>query len=408
MNILFISSSFKGGGISAYAIEVINCFKAEHNISVIIGDDQRSPLTDVSVYHYETKKTSFENARKILKLIVDEIKPDVIINSFGIIFPLILPYLPNNIKVITVSHSLRYNEADVAGINSKYADHVIALSHYNAQYLKKTFHVEDSKISVIYNCVEDVLKNNTGFIAQKKKNNPLNIVFVGGTSAAKSPEIIFSVMKALSTTDANFVFYFMGAKTPTLSKFQPFKYISDTYSFDKRFVFTGRVCRDEALKIISEANIFLIPSRREGCPMALLEAMRYGSIIITSDFHNACCEMITNNENGIVIPHREIDAFNKTILDILNNHESYYGLYDRCYLSYLNNYSIPVWQEQMNVLLKDSILKHKQRKRKLRKLSYLFDLLKMKLRFRYNKIHVFFNEEIRSALFFAKEYYRNK
>lgn len=170
MNILFVSSSFHGGGISAYALEVINCFKAVHNISVIIGDDSRSPLTGVKVYHYETKNTSFDNACKILNLIVNDIKPDVIINSFGVVIPLIIPYLPDSIKVISVSHSLRYNEADVAGINAKYADHVIALSNYNAKYLKKTFHIDDHKISVLYNCVEDELKADTSSIEQKKKN----------------------------------------------------------------------------------------------------------------------------------------------------------------------------------------------------------------------------------------------
>lgn len=408
MKILFVSSSFHGGGISAYALEVINCFKAEHDISVIIGDDSRSPLTGVKVYHYETKNTSFDNACKILNLIVNDIKPDVIINSFGIVIPLIIPYLPDNIKVISVSHSLRYNEADVAGINAKYADHVIALSNYNAQYLKKTFHIESSKISVLYNCVEDVLKADTSSIEQKKKNTPLNIVYVGGTTAAKSPEIVFHVMKELSKTEASFKFYFMGVKTPTLSKVQPFKSLSDLYSFDSRFVFTGRIPREEAMKIMREANIFLIPSRREGCPMALLEAMRYGTIVITSDFHNACSEMITNDENGLVIPHNKLSAFKDTILDIVNNHEKYYNLYNNCYHSYLNNYSVPVWQSRMNEIINHSVLTHKKRKSKIEKMSYMLDLMRMRFRFRYNKLHIFFNEELRAARYFAKEYYRNK
>ena len=408
MNILFVSSSFKGGGISAYALEVINCFKAKHNISVIIGDDSRSPLIGVKVYHHETKNTSYENACKILKLIADEIKPDIIINSFGIVIPLIIPYLPNNIKVITVSHSLRYNEADVAGINSRYADHVIALSYFNAQYLKKTFHIENSKISVIYNCVEDVLNTSVKSIEKKKKKKPLNIVFAGGTTAAKSPEIVFRLMKELGKTDAEFVFYFMGAKTPTLSKLQPFKYISDLCFFDSRFLFTGRVPRDEALKIFQEANIFLIPSRREGCPMALLEAMRYGTIVITSDFHNACREMIVNKENGLIVPHKEIVLFKNIILDIIKNHEKYYYLYNESYNSYLKNYSVPIWQKQMNALINNTILTHKRRKSEISRFLFFFDVMKMKLRFKYNKMHIFFNEEIKSALYFIKEYYRKK
>lgn len=408
MNILFVSASFKGGGISAYAIEVINCFKTNHNISVIIGDDSRAPLKDVKVYYCETKDTSFENASKMWHLIVDEIKPDVIINSFGVVFSLILPYLPNSIKVISVSHSLRYNEADVAGINSQYADYVIALSNYNAQYLKRSFHITDSKIGVVYNCVYDILNANTESIEIKKKNKPINIVFAGGTTSAKSPEIVFQIMKSLSKTEASFNFYFMGANTPALKKLQPFKSVKDLYPLDSRFVFTGRVPRDEAQRIMRDANVFLIPSRREGCPMALIEAMRYGTIVITSDYHNACREMISNTENGLIIPHNNVAAFADTILDIINNHENYYYLYNNCYRSYLSNYSIPVWRERMNLIINSSVLKHKNRKDKISKLHFLFDAFKMKLRFRYNKLHILFKEELKSALFFTREYYKNK
>lgn len=46
MKILLVTSSFRGGGITSYAHEVVNCFSKGNDMSVIIGDDTQLPLTD--------------------------------------------------------------------------------------------------------------------------------------------------------------------------------------------------------------------------------------------------------------------------------------------------------------------------------------------------------------------------
>ena len=156
MKILFATSSFSGGGITTYAHEVINNYASFHDVSVLVGDDSKAPIINkrVNVYKVECSDVSIQNAKKILTLVHEEIRPDVIINSNAQIITLIAPYLSKDIKLITVAHSLKYQEADVAAFNHSFVDGIVALSKSGKTYLQKRFLIKDGeKIKVIYNFV---------------------------------------------------------------------------------------------------------------------------------------------------------------------------------------------------------------------------------------------------------------
>lgn len=400
MKILLVTSSFLGGGITSYAHEVVNCFSKENDVSVIIGDDSKSPFdkSKINVYKLESTDFSEVNAKKLVHLINNEICPDVVLNSNSALMSLIIPYINDNIRIISVSHSLKYNEADTAGLNSEYADGLIALSSYNKDYLCRKFNIVDrNKVSVIYNCVEE--KNNAKDLREKKKKNKkLKIVFAGGTSAAKSPELVYNVMQKLLKTSINFEFYFMGANSPTLQSIQKYNSLQDLFKPDSRIIFTGRIPRKEAEAIISSANIFFVPSRREGCPMAMIEAMRVGCIIITSDFKNACQEMIEDGVNGYVIPHNNIQAFVDRITDIIKHHDKYLSMYETCFNNYCNRFSFAPWKRQMTDVIVSNLLNHKKRKVEFNERQYAKDLKWLILRHKYNKFHMLFFETLKSAI----------
>lgn len=406
MKILLVTSSFRGGGITSYAHEVVNCFSEDNEMSVIIGDDTKLPFdrTKVKVYNIESTDFSVVNAKKLIKLINEEIKPDAILNSNSALMSLVSPYINDKIRIVSVSHSLRYDEADTAGLNSKYVDGLIALSTFNKDYLCKQFKISGrDKVSVIYNCVEE-LKDALLLREQKKKNAKIKIVYAGGTSAPKSPELVYNIMQRLLKTDANFEFFFMGANSPTLKSIQRYNSLQDLFEPDPRVIFTGRIPRQEAESISSSANIFLVPSRREGCPMAMIEAMRAGCIIITSDFKNACQEMVEDGVNGFVIPHKDESAFVDKILNIINHHEKYLPMYDACYDNYLRRFSFNPWRNQMVGILESTILNHAKRFVDFDIKRYKTDLKWLIRRYRYNKYHMFLFETLKSAIPFYIKY----
>lgn len=400
MKIVFASSSFGGGGITSYAHEVINNFSQGNDFSVIIGDDTVSPIKvkNVKVYKYECSDLSVANARKILDLINNELKPDVLIGNFADIIPVIAPYLLDTIKLLTVSHSLKYEASDIAGVAHRYIDTIIAASSsYNKKYLEDRFHITDkNKVKIIYNFVSDI-PDADKIRKAKMDQDPIAIVYPGGSSGSKSPDIVVQVLLKLLKTNAPFKFYWMKDKGIAFSKYTKFFGLSSVSDItgvnDSRLVFPGRLpTREDAVNLISHANILLFPSRREGCPMALLEGLRVGTIPIVSDFGNANKEIVNDRNNGFIISHQDIDGFAERIIDIINNHNKYSYIYENSREYYKQNLSFSVWKKKMETVIYDSSSNHIKRKSLPSSLAILYNIVKIKLLIRRCIVERYFQE----------------
>lgn len=403
MRILLASSSFGGGGITSYALELIDKYSVGNDFYVMLGNDTKSPINNknVKIVYRNMSDISMANLKKTVEIINNEIKPDIVINSFAKVISLIAPYLNNNIKLITVSHSLKYIEAELAGMNNKYVDNIIALSHSGKRYISKHFSIKDTdKISVIYNFVgEDPQAEE--YRKRKLENKTINIVYPGGCAGSKTPELVIRVLRELQKTDLDFKFYWMGGNYIHLSRHFPFLGLNDIRDLvkkDERIIFTGKVPREEANEIISNANIFFSPSRREGCPMSLIEAMRVGAICIVSDFPIANKEIIEDGKNGYVIPHTNINGFVERIKDVINNHAEYIHIYDNSYKTYYEKLRYENWKTQMDNIINNSQTSHCTRRKSISEIALRMNVLKFKLRKFICKLDVTINEDIKVLL----------
>ena len=412
MKILFATSSFSGGGITTYAHEVINNYALSHEVSVLIGDDSKAPINKekVTVYNVECNEVSLENAKKVLALIHGVIRPDVIINSNAQIITLITPYVDANIKIITIAHSLKYREADIAAFNHSFVDGIVALSKSGKTYLENRFRIKDvDKIRVVYNFVSACDKA-VDIRTKKKASKPITIVYAGGTAASKAPEIALKVMKRLHRTSLDFAFYWLGALTPTLKRIQPFHSIKELIPEDSRIRLVGKVNHEEAIRLISNANVFFSPSRREGCPIALLEAVRVGCIAVVADYDNANKEIIKNGHNGFVVQHKDVDKMVATISMIIKNHDDYKDIYDKSYESYQKGFSYTTWKNDMDCLLDSLGKKYCRRHAKFNTLHYLWKRISLQVCLKYDTMHSLLFEYLPSAKGMFVEYlkYHNK
>ena len=403
MKILLASSSFGGGGITSYALELIDKYSVGNDFYVMLGNDTKSPINNknVKIVYRNMSDISMANLKKTVEIINNEIKPDIVINSFAKVISLIAPYLNNNIKLITVSHSLKYIEAELAGMNNKYVDKIIALSHSGKRYISKRFSIKDTdKISVIYNFVGEHPQAEE-YRKRKLSNKTINIVYPGGCAGSKTPELVIRVLRELQKTNLNFRFYWMGGNYIHLSRHFPFLGVNDIRDFvkkDERIIFTGKVPREEANEIISKANIFFSPSRREGCPMSLIEAMRVGAICIVSDFPIANKEIIEDGKNGYVIQHTNINGFVERMADIITNHEKYTHIYECSYKSYREGYAYDSWKTQMDNIINNSQASHCTRRKSISEIVLRINALKFKLRKFFCKLDVTINEDIKVLL----------
>lgn len=385
MKVLLANSSFGGGGITTFAMQLIACLSVDTELIVVLGDDKKAPIKDsrVKVIYRDTSSLSVENALYFINLINNEVKPDVVLVSAATIIPVIAPYINDDIKLVTVSHSGRFFHTDYCALNHIYLDRIIAASSsYNKKYLEKRFNIQDKgKIKVIYNFVSEN-KRLESLRFNKPKQIPISIIFAGATSVHKSPELVSQIVSKLLKTDLDFRFYWTGYTsiplTTTILKHSKFNDIKQLLPDDPRLIFPGRIpSKDDYDMFLGSANVFLAPSKNEGCSMAILEAHRAGCILVVADYENSNREIVEAGKSGFVIKHDDIDGFVRVLSDIIKNHSAYTSIYENSHKTFVELLSYPIWQRQLIEVL-NCDFSHKQRYTTISKLKICYDIYKMK------------------------------
>lgn len=88
-------------------------------------------------------------------------------------------------------------------------------------------------------------------------------------------------------------------------------------------IFAGRAGGEKLVKYYEDADIFVLPSEREGMPLALLEAMAMGLPIVGNNV-TGVADVVHNGGNGLLVPYNNSDALREAIIKITEDR----GLYD--------------------------------------------------------------------------------
>lgn len=415
MKILLANSPFGGGGITTYAVQLIKCLSADSDLTVVLSDDKIAPIEDnkVKVLYYDTKLLTIRNARFFINLINNEIKPEVVIASAAPIIPIIAPFLNDNIKVITVSHSGKFYHSDYSALNNQFVDKIIAASSdYNKRYLERKFKIYDKqKIDVIYNFL-DGNKDLEGLRFIKKTQTPIKIVYAGGASVHKSPELVAQIVYELLKTKLDFRFYWMGKPTipltTTIMRHSKLKSIKQLFPEDSRLVFPGFIpSKKDFDNLLGGANIMLAPSHNEGCSMALLEGHRAGSIFIVSDYGNSNSEIVRKGNSGFVLNHSDVNEFVEVIKGIIENPKDYEYLYENSHNTFITYLSYGVWKNKIFSAINNS-LNHKRRHSHISNVALFFNIVRMKWLYYSSFVNIFFQLSLPSYITFRKLYRRTK
>ena len=147
--------------------------------------------------------------------------------------------------------------------------------------------------------------------APPRNGRPLKIIFVGRINHPQKgvfdlPPILAKARKL----GASFTFEMVGDGGTDFDRLQ--KQFLDECP-DLPVVYHGRRSGEETLALLSQADVLLMPSRFEGFPVTLLEALSLGVVPVASRLPGITDDAVTDGVNGILPEVGDINAFAASI-----------------------------------------------------------------------------------------------
>ena len=285
--------------IRAYGIlgSVTLCVPIRHTISI----NRPVDMTDVRVVEIWKENNiyrRFINRRDNKKIIAEEVKKADIIVGF----------IPSSVSDLAARYAKKYKKTflavviasawDILWNHSLKGKFMAPISHFSTrrtirdaeysiyvteQYLQNKYPTKgiSSAISdVVINPLEkQVLENRVQKIRSKQSNKVLSILSIGAVDVKyKGQEEVIEAISVLSYKGYNIDYYLIGSG----DKKRLYK-IANKLGVADKVHFIGGLPHEDVFSYFKAIDIYIQPSRTEGLPRAVVEAMSYAVPVICSN-----------------------------------------------------------------------------------------------------------------------------
>lgn len=191
---------------------------------------------------------------------------------------------------------------------------VIAVSHGIAAELRETLALPSNRITVIHNPTiteETDSQINMPFTGYPSPSDSPTIIFVGRLEPQKGVDSLVEAFACIQgQTSAHLIILGEGSQQKTLATQAEEKKLSS------RIHFVG--FQDNPLPWIKQANVLALPSRFEGLPNVLIEALACGTQIVSTNCPTGPAEILRDGQFGQLVPVDDPSSLGAALLAALN------------------------------------------------------------------------------------------
>lgn len=205
----------------------------------------------------------------------------------------------------------------LAGISErmlKSANVVVVLSELEREIIEKRW--RNLNVKVLENAVA---VGDTRL--QKHNSGEKTIIFLGRLHESKGLHEIVEACRILKNENFEFRFNCFGA-----GDLKDFFVKEMIEILGDKFYYGGVISGEQKERALSEADIFLLPSRYgEGLPMAMLEAMAVGCVVVVSEMASIGA-VIADGENGFTIEPQNVSQLVEKLKSLLSDEKDWESL----------------------------------------------------------------------------------
>lgn len=249
------------------------------------------------------------NFKRVLVLhqTIKNIGPDVVISFIDLTNVIILlAVLGLNQPVIVAEHSdpaMTFIGPLWEGLRKltyPWADKVVVLNEKAKAYFPKRI---QKRIAVIPNPVLIGTIGTTPEPVVEKQT----VMAMGRLSEEKQLDVLLRAFRLIKERYPDWRVMILG-EGPLRGELEALR---DRLSITERVDFLGVV--KDPHSYLKKADLFVLPSRFEGFPMALCEAMACGLPVISTEYHSGVREIINDGVNGVLVPVKDINSLAATM-----------------------------------------------------------------------------------------------
>ena len=322
MKILFAIDTLGKGGAERVISNLANYFTNENNVLIMTLRqvptayelDSRINIINVEKQNKNKIAREIENIRNIEK-IVNEYSPDIIVTFLpAMTYRLMLANRKCKKKVIiSVRNNPKVEYSNILKrilmkiLYSKADGFVFQTEEAKSFFSKKI----QNKSVIIPNPI-----NEKFIIEPFKGERKKEIVSVGRLEEQKNQQLLIRAFSKLSKeyNDYKLVIYGEGSERENLEN------LVKDLNIENNVELPGET--DDIKNKIYDASLFVLSSNYEGMPNALMEAMALGIPVIATDCPCGGPRfLISNNQNGILVPIDDEDKMKEAIEKLLDNKE---------------------------------------------------------------------------------------
>ncbi len=233
--------------------------------------------------------------------------------------------------------------AQISGKMLKTASAVIVLGEIEKNIIKKR--LPNINLKVLENAVPISESKR-----RERRSNEKTIIFLGRFHESKGLFEIIEACRALKNENVGFRFNCFGAgdlKNHFVAEMSAI--------LGDKFYYGGVVSGAEKEKALNEADIFLLPSRYgEGLPVAMLEAMAAGCVVVVSEMASIG-SVVKNGENGFTLEPKNIPQLTKMLKFLLSGENDLENLRRNARETIMKNFNLTDYIKKLEAIYREIV-----------------------------------------------------
>lgn len=233
-------------------------------------------------------------------------------------------------------------------------DLILPVSSFTKDAMKKIYGLAEEKFKVINNCLDPFLPTFDRVCKDEKllkryglKKDDIILLTLSRLSTKEQYKGYDKVILAIKSLIADYprLRYLIVGKYDSDEKERLGKLIADN-GLEENIVFAGFIADERLAAHYNLADIYIMPSEKEGFGIVFIEAMFYGLPVIAGNIDGSA-DALCRGELGLLVNPENISEITDAIVKIVNNHSAFAPDHEKL----MQHFSYPVYKKNLQVVV---------------------------------------------------------